>query len=272
MQNETITVKIAGGLGNQLFQLAAAKSAGSKALLIDVSLLAGSERVFELNPLRSSINFQLFSREQHSRLFTKKIKERKEFLWQRISISGTRPIVLSGYFQHPKYATSIIRDVVEFVKNIAKVRQQTSCDCGQKHIALHIRRGDYLSVPRNKKNFGVLANEYFISSLSNFSEDTHFIAFSDSNIENALQQIVLPTIHLTFADSDLKPWELLSEMSFMDGIVISNSSLSWWAARIGMELKQSFRVVCPQIWFREIPASQNLILEEWEKLEPVWVK
>lgn len=272
MPNEILTVKIAGGLGNQLFQLAAAKSAESKKLQIDLSCLIGSEREFELNPLQVSVNFEVSRIGLHSLLFTKKVKERNEFFWQKISISGKRNVVLSGYFQHPIYAMSIIREVVEFVEKKKGIRNEPYCKCGQKHIALHIRRGDYLSVPRNKKNFGVLANEYFVSSLSNFPEDTHFVAFSDSDIKNELIRIMAPSIHLSFADADLKPWDLLSEMSCMDGIVISNSSLSWWAARVGMELSRSFRVVCPKIWFKEIPASQHLILEEWEKLEPVWIR
>jgi hypothetical protein len=272
MQNETLTVKIAGGLGNQLFQLAAAKSTGSKTLLIDDSPLAGSERVFELNPLQESINFKVSGALQHPRLFTKKIREHKEFQWERLQINGKRPTVLSGYFQHPKYAVSIIQEVVRLIEVRLKLRRQSYCNCGQEHIAVHIRRGDYLSVPKNKRNFGVLSNEYFVSSLRKFSEKTHFIVFSDSDIESDLLQSVLPTTHLSFADSDLKPWDLLLEMSCMDGIVISNSSLSWWAARIGMEMRRNFRVVCPQIWFREIPASQNLILKQWELLEPVWIQ
>ena len=137
---------------------------------------------------------------------------------------------------------------------------------------MHIRRGDYLSVPRNKKYFGVLANEYFLSSINRFSENTHFIAFSDSDLESELLDAIPPRAHLTFANSDLNPWDLLQRMSSMDGIVISNSSLSWWAARIGMEMTQGFRVVCPKIWFKQIPASQNLILEQWEQLDPKWIQ
>jgi hypothetical protein len=272
MQNETLTVKLAGGLGNQLFQLAAAKGAGSKILLIDVSLLVGSDRVFELNPLKSSVNFENYELSQCSQMFTKKIKERKEFLWQSIQAGGNRPSVLSGYFQHPKYAESILREVVEVIESTSKPRKQTYCNCSGEHIAMHIRRGDYLSVPRNKRNFGVLANEYFVSSIGRFSENTHFVAFSDSDIESELLEAIPPTTHLTFAESDLKSWDLLQRMSSMDGIVMSNSSLSWWAARIGMEMRQGFRVVCPNIWFKEIPASQNLILEQWEQLESEWIR
>lgn len=271
MQNETLTLRLAGGLGNQLFQLAAAKSTGSKTLLIDVSPLSGTERLFELNPLRSSVNFEVSAQRQVSRIFARKINERREFLWQDLKIIGKRPNILSGYFQHPKYVESILQEVVQFVESSSRESKQNSCNCNGGHVAIHLRRGDYLNVTKNKRIFGVLANEYFLSSIKKFSENTHFIAFSDSDVESELREVIPPTTHLTFADSDLKPWTLLQRMSSMEGIVISNSSLSWWAARVGMEMMQNFRVICPNIWFRQIPASQNLILDQWEKLEPEWI-
>lgn len=272
MQVETITVRLAGGLGNQLFQLAAGKSTNPKSLFIENSLLAGGNRNFELDPLKGYLDFEISQQNPQTNLFAKRIHEKKEFTWQHIQLSTKRLNILSGYFQHPKYAQSILQDLVQLAEFNLSLKSELNCNCGWTHIAIHVRRGDYLLVPKNKKTFGVLTNEYFISSTSWFSEQTHFIFFSDSDIENEMRVNLGPLIRFSFDKSKSTPFDLLLRMSSFDGIVISNSSLSWWSARIGKKMNPAFRVLSPSVWFKEIPDSNNLIMEEWELLEPDWVQ
>jgi hypothetical protein len=180
--------------------------------------------------------------------------------------------VLNGYFQHPKYAESILQDLVKVAESKLSLTKANKCTCGWTHIAIHIRRGDYLSVPRNKKTFGVLTNQYFASSTTLFPEHTHFIVFSDSEIERELRVHLNPILRVSFDRVKLNPLDLLLRLSSFDGIVMSNSSLSWWSARIGMKTNRGFRVYSPDIWFKEIPESKNLILENWELLTTDWVQ
>ena len=271
MQDEVLTVRMAGGLGNQLFQLAAGKSAAPKKLLLDNSRLNGSNRDFAITPILGHVNFEISNPLKITNLFAKKINESKEFTWQSIKLSKSRTNILSGYFQHPAYAESIIQDLVESAEVIDSQTSGTRCGCGSSHVAIHIRRGDYLSIPKNKRIFGVLSNQYFTSAISKFSTETHFTVFCESDIQNELLKNLSPSLRLSFAELDLEPFDLLIKMCSSDGIIMSNSSLSWWAARIGAQMKKEFRVVCPRIWFKELPDSKNLILKDWHLLDPDWI-
>jgi len=272
MQNEMLMVRLAGGLGNQLFQLAAGKSANPNLLFVENSSLTGTSRSFEIDALRNLTDFEVTQQDLRTYLFAKRINEKKEFTWQQIELSRKRTNILTGYFQHPKYAESILEDLVHVAKTKLSSTKADQCTCGWAHIAIHIRRGDYLSVPRNKKNFGVLTMRYFVSSTTLFPEHTHFIVFSDSEIERDLRAHLDPKLRVSFDRVKLSPFDLLLKLSSFDGIVMSNSSLSWWSARIGMNIKQGFRVLSPSVWFKSIPESKNLILEEWELLTTDWVQ
>lgn len=272
MQNEMLMVRLAGGLGNQLFQLAAGKSANPKSLFLENSLLIGTNRSFEINALKRHTGFEVSQWDLQTNLFAKRIYEKKEFEWQQIELSKKRMNVLNGYFQHPKYAEAILRDLAQVAESRLSLTKADKCTCGWPHIAIHIRRGDYLSVPKNKKTFGVLSNQYFATSTSLFPEHTHFIVFSDSEIERELRAVLDPILRFSFDRGKLNPLDLLLKLSSFDGIVMSNSSLSWWSARIGMKTNPGFRVLSPDVWFKKIPESKNLILEEWELLTIDWVQ
>lgn len=272
MKAEVLTVRMAGGLGNQLFQFAAGKSCEPKFLVLDTSRLNGTNRNFAISPLLHKVNFDIFEPGMRAKLFAKRIHESKEFTWQSIKLSNRRPNILSGYFQHPQYAESIILDLASMAESIQQQRVDSRCNCGWEHIAIHIRRGDYLSIPRNRQMFGVLNNNYFASAISRFSSDTHFMVFCESDIQDELLMNLGPSLNVSFVEIELEPFDLLMTMCSLDGIVMSNSSLSWWAARIGMQLKKEFRVYSPRIWFKEISDSRNLILNGWELLEPEWIK
>lgn len=273
MIERSLTIRLEGGLGNQLFQLAAGKSAYPDILIIDTTLLNGTTRNLEIEALSESFDFDVKSKKfsKLSQLPLKKIFEKEPFTWVDLRTNFKKNSVLRGYFQHPKYADTIASDLASFIKLDSSFKQDPLCDCTSRHIAVHVRRGDYLSNLTNKKIFGVLSEEYFMEAIKTFDKDTHFILYSDSKISPELTASASLVGKVTTAESDINPFELLKALSFSDGLIMSNSSLSWWGARIGEELKENFEVIGPSTWFRGIPKSSNLIMGMWKLMPPMWI-
>lgn len=274
MSNRTLIVRLEGGIGNQLFQLAAGKSIIPTNLVVDTSLLAGSIRNLEIESMSEYLDFGINGQglSKCEILTLKKIYEKEQFSWVDLKSNFKRNSLLRGYFQHPKYADVIASDLAGFVRSKSDSEQISICKCPRKHIAVHIRRGDYLSNPTNKKIFGVLSDEYFEGNIRAYENNTHFILFSDSEISLKVVESASQVGLATNAEKRIKPIELLKALSSYDGLIMSNSSLSWWAARIGREINKDFEVMAPSSWFREIPKSSSLILETWKLTPPVWIE
>jgi hypothetical protein len=64
------------------------------------------------------------------------------------------------------------------------------------------------------------------------------------------------------------PVESLALMSKFKNIVISNSTFSWWAASLGRVDKN---IVCPKPWYRSMKSPEDLIPNDWIKIESSWV-
>lgn len=162
-----------------------------------------------------------------------------------------------GYFQSEKYFKHIeiqIRQDFTFhdiiLKQCTSYKNQFS---NAKIIALHIRRGDYISDP----NFDCLSLDYYWKSLKLLPKYP-VIVFSD-DIEWC-KTIFKEKI---FNFSPFKnPCYDLCLMSLCDYHIIANSSFSWW----GSWLAKSKQTISPKKWFSGNFLSFNtkdLYLSNW---------
>jgi hypothetical protein len=61
--------------------------------------------------------------------------------------------------------------------------------------------------------------------------------------------------------------EALYLMSLGSGSVISNSTFSWWSAKLG----NGGPIVAPQSWFKTLPEPLHLIPPDWLRIPSTWV-
>ena len=117
-------------------------------------------------------------------------------------------------------------------------------------IAMHIRRGDYLN---NPFYVNLIDDGYYARAMHRFPKE-RFLIFSD-DIEwckKAFKDLPCDFSEGKTAEEDLKL------MAGCKGIVMANSSLSWWGAYLGKHEK----VIYPKHWFAD--GIQRVgFLKEW---------
>lgn len=175
-------------------------------------------------------------------------------------------VIEVGYFQDRDYANT------KLVKSLFRHRQQSDLVNLYKKRAeketpliVHVRLGDYVHIP----SMDLLGKEYYREAIELMWDPSRFKKiwiFSDSQINMAN---FLPSKLVNLCDSiddeNFTALDLLEVMSLGNGYVISNSTLSWWAAVLS-PLGHS-NVAAPHPWFSKLPNRENLYFENWLKIE-----
>ncbi len=254
-----ILVDLNGGLGNQMFQYAAAKSL---ALHHNVELKINIEadtkdklpdgitkRPFDLNyfnlNLKEATTFELAyftSQSLLSKLLSKlkpnykrKVYKEPFFHFDPDFFNASSDIHLTGLRQSEKYfkpfAKEIRNDfkfdvhkVVHLSSIIKKITAETS-------VALHIRRGDYLA-KISLEVLGLMPVEYYHSAIRIIDEkvtNPAYYVFSD-DINWAKENLHLPNATYVSGEISTTHFEDFYLMSQCRHNIIANSSFSWWAA------------------------------------------
>jgi hypothetical protein len=296
-KDKTLTIKVAGGLGNQLFMfyggLHIAHSLG-KTPVFDIRALESMKNLHPgLNVLDLGLlaNYQVIDEVERNALVStlgvlieriiRKIgpeslsgKNTKKFLPREIGYIDPNSIdnkvtTLEGYFQSWRYVASMqfrpkLLNLLE-EKSSSWFKETLSDLKKEKPIAIHIRRGDFLR-PENR-SLGVLSKEYFTKILR-LNPDRSVWIFSDSTLENlteftklgAVTRIVLPPLH-----SD--PIDSLLLMSRADTLAISNSTFSWWAGALS---SPNSLIYAPEKWFERRSDPIDLIPTNWHRIPSEW--
>jgi hypothetical protein len=135
-------------------------------------------------------------------------------------------------------------------------------------VAIHIRRGDYLSL---KDSFGVLSNQYYLMAIDKLKEivnPSKIVIFSnDTQAADSLAKEIGPLAYVFPSDSDASDAATLIELSGFDYVVIANSSFSWWAAA----LNKKKTVIYPEPWFRSLEEPRDLIPLDWIPCAASWI-
>lgn len=108
------------------------------------------------------------------------------------------------------------------------------------YVAVHLRRGDYVNNPI----YVDLAQTGYYIDATNLFPDRKFLIFSD-DIEFA--KTYFEGDKFAF-DGSTDPVEALNKMASCDGIIMANSSLSWWAGYLSQSKDKK---VYPKLWFTD---------------------
>lgn len=283
-----IILRVKGGLGNQLFQYAAGRYLADRFNLelffdltsLNLPALRYTKRSFELNNFRISGSKlptvkalayraaialpQAFG----SQIF--KCTDADDLaLTDKVSCKDT--YYLTGYWQTYRYADAISDDLVRHLiprstldaESIALIRSARESNS----VCLHVRRGDYVTLPSANKHHGVLSLDYYnqaIRYISNRQEKPNFFVFSD-DIDWCMAHLNLAEFKVRFVNhnSGSNSWRDLVCMANCKSLVIANSSFSWWAAWLSMRSGYQATVIAPRQWYRNQAASSDFFPKKW---------
>jgi hypothetical protein len=112
----------------------------------------------------------------------------------------------------------------------------------------HVRRGDYLHL---QSEYGLLSNLFYESNMS--KSEKVVICTDAEQLEVAFRQNFPEAVVLNPKDFDV--WECLAIMVKATHFVGSNSTLSWWAAKLRSETNSTS--ILPDPWFKASQRSPN---------------
>ena len=272
-----IVAKLMGGLGNQIFIYAAALE---QARRLDVDLEVDTSfyrihknRVYLLDQLFESSITQTTPSEARPSMVTRVLdyvlrRFKEKSLRFQPEIFMIRPgTTIEGYFQSIKYFPSVGAEIAQSIRGvIVSTSEQSIIDevSSKPFIAIHVRRGDYLSESHIREAHGLTTREYYEASLEVISRtNIPCIVFTDSPQETEKELGGLS--ELVFDSRILPLGELatLKLMSLASGIVMSNSSFSWWAAYTMGHFNPDSTVIIPRPWSKEIYFNEELINPRW---------
>ncbi len=239
-----VVVATQGGLGNQLFQLAAghhlAQHLNAQLVVDDTGAQGRSSLTLHagapLTTLSQQDRFAL--RAMHKRNQTVLKLLGTTYIYEPecgppIELPKAKRVVLKGYFQLPHYYGDLsgLVDVVrkELRQRIASPRVSAFA-AEVPTIGIHVRRGDYLHGAAANE-LGFVGTGYYREALHQLSKrfpNARFIGFSDDPTYFASTDLGA-AVHDA---SDYSDVETLITLSSCSALVLSNSSLSWWAAQL----------------------------------------
>jgi hypothetical protein len=232
-----------GGIGNQLFIVAAAYAYSkkyNKNLLIDTSNWSGGPGSKHIDTYLSTI-FKKFNNCNNI------IHGDSSTIIQEVEFNYNKPeyhegsVEFSGYFQSLKYFDEYKK---EFLAELILPDIYTTFPINKNSVAFHIRRGDYLNYP---DIFNVCDDNYFKKMFDQFDGyDINVFTDSPEVISNNFKDYKYRLIQ---TQSELIDMKLISNHT---NIVCSNSSFSWWSSFLG-DVKTL--VVVPSIWLRDRDCS-----------------
>lgn len=291
-----VVIKLQGGLGNQMFQYAAAKSLAVRLkadVFLDLSWFSNipatdTKRWYELDYFALEKNtidinkYTVISKGLGRATKAKRYvmaKNKKNILWsfdspdQKYHKEYTKlkgNIYLEGWFTSEKYFKDIREELLkEFIftieaneksKNLLSEIEKTSS------VSLHVRRGDYLKNKNAKKWHGVKGNDYYrtaIEIMNTRIKNPVYFVFSD-DIQWCKKNIITSK-KIYFVDHNKYGAEDLMLMCECKNNIITNSTFSWWGAWLNRNNKKI--VIAPEAWLNDSSVDTSDVLpKEWIKI------
>lgn len=262
--NTARTIKIKGGLGNQLFQYAHGRNCIEKGeeVIFDISFFEENKkdtsRPFLLKKFNIiETNIFLPIKESIFKKYINKIKSK---------LSGEY-----GFFQSENYfkeITPIIHSEFTLKDPLSSFAQTYTEQITQSQdsVSIHIRRGDYILNSSANKHHGTCNLEYYEHAILKIKESIPspiFFIFSD-DIEWVKENLKIEQATYV-SNPNLSECEELILMSHCSHNIIANSTFSWWGAWLNQNSNKI--VIAPQKWLNtNISKQPDIIPSTWIKI------
>jgi hypothetical protein len=280
-----ILVELTGGLGNQLFQYAAAKSLSlhhQAELKLDTQFFTqrgqapALEQFHVTDKAATPQEIRSFHRTPWQRMtdrlkpaFKRLVYREPFFHFDPDFFRAGNPVYLKGLRQSEKYFLpyeQAIRQTLTVKKDlVAHLSDQAERLQNENSVSVHIRRGDYLTKVALEV-LGLTPVEYYqkaITRLGSELQNPVFYFFSD-DIEWVKANLKLHPSSVFLSGNITKTAiEDLYLMSRCRHNIIANSSFSWWGAWLNNNPQKT--VMAPGQWFNKGPKdTQDLIPAGWQ--------
>jgi hypothetical protein len=252
-------IPLMGGLGNQLFQIAAAFAHCKRNGLTPVI----SEGTQGGRPTYWDRTLYRARRYIGTPSGTSNLWREPHFHYHPIPSSAR---YLFGYYQSSKYFSDYRDEIRELFAPPPSLVTAVDAKYGSlitpHSVAVHVRRGDYLTGGRPAFHY-VTTERYFeraVEEARRRDPEAHFVVFSE-DVDWCRAQPFFAGATIVDESDECLTFELLSRFR---RYIISNSSFSWWATWLGPAPEM---VLAPDRWFG--PAGP----QDWEDIyEPSWIK
>ncbi|MCF5767175.1 alpha-1,2-fucosyltransferase [Aeromonas veronii] len=277
------TVYLMGGLGNQLFQFAAAYAYSKKNgchIEVDLSYLKrcpahGGYRLDRLelgryiykdkiSGILKHVVFRAIMREPKISLLTNgRVVHEKFFSTSKINhIISSNNVTLLGYWQDSnlfsQYHGFFKSNIIPKVKTEQSNSYQKMIENAENSVSIHVRRGDYVNNAAAFETHGVCSVSYYRNAISLIREKIvkpHFFVFTNDPLwVNRGLEDIFADVEVTFVEGNSQEEDLWL-MSQAKHHIIANSSFSWWGAWLAKHDMQM--VISPEPWYDNPPQSSN---------------
>lgn len=279
-----ITIRMAGGLGNQFFQYAAARSLANKhgtSIGIDTTSIDASgeeshfRRKFKLDMF--NVKFEKLSLKEIRKYvwisgnnfiddyLIKKYCLFEKNVWRdngNISEFGSlgSDICLIGYFVNPDYFKNIKKILIEelCLKDLSPIQSMLNDIKNSNSVSIHVRRGDLLKL----KNSYILSEDYYKKAIRLILEKTKnpiFYIFSD-DIEWCKKSF--PSLKNKVIVEGNDPSQDFELMKNCKHNILANSTFSWWAGYLNTN--KNHVIIAPEHFSVFDVDHLNMYPDGWE--------
>ena len=292
-----ITVKLMGGLGNQMFQYALAKNLAIKnktEVIFDLTFLnhrlPGTKYVFRnydlgifknirnqttlLSKLSKYLrNTAYIMQTLINKIGSKIIKnyyitERKQYEFDPSIMKSDKNCYLSGYWQNEKYFKDISNEIKEDFSKFSYPLSEKSAKLlkeihKENSVCVNFRRTDYLTI---NTFMGDIDANYYNNAIKLMSEKIgkpHLFIFSD-DIEwcknNFKSEFTTTFVDHSYAGKKFSDYFQL--MMNCKNFIIPNSTFAWWAAWLSSDKNKV--IIAPKTWIiSKDYDSSDMVPKEW---------
>ena len=243
-----VTIKLLGGIGNNLFQMATTYAYSlrySKEMFLLKQKFGATHGEFDTysNNILHKIKFSELANEYIIR--GSNIYNETSFNYSEIpNIQGD--VYLNGYFQSELYFKDFSKEIKEQFsfpeEYINTIKEKYSNYFSLKTCSIHVRRGDYVQNPNIHPTQNL---NYYMKAIKKMPEDSIFLIFSD-DIQWCKENFPDLPEKFFFIEGN-KDYEDLAMMTMCDHNIICNSSFSWWGAWLNNN--ENKITVAPTKWF-----------------------
>ena len=243
----SISIKLHGGLGNRLFQLA-----GAYSIAKDMNKSFHISNNYRINNVHSSINYfnNIFKNipvndisDYH--IFDEPIDGGLHYIDIKDKLQSYNNILLTGFYQSEKYFKHYKDELCSLFKIDATIKTYL---CNKYHnlenkFFIHIRRGDYLKTTMHNVNLDI----YYKNCFNLLPLDAQFLVFSD-DIDYCKSLEIFIGKNVQFVEKNENELNSLYLMSMCRlGGIAANSSFSWWGSYLNDNMNKL--VFFPDKWF-----------------------
>jgi hypothetical protein len=300
-----IIFRIKGGLGNQIFQYAAAYQYAKKhqtgtsldlsfyddikfkdqfkldkfRTTFDTKKLNHSEKVN--SGLLSRFNQFMYKRSTYWRFpgqYVISVDSLDNCIWKLDNLSEKHEYVIEGWLQKTQFFKHVKEDLSDLLwlkPKYIPIKEITSRIVNSNSVAVHIRRGDM----EKNSSFITLGRDYYIKALEVIKkkvENPLFFVFSDE--PDKAKTLLNDITDLNYVTDFSEPMGYYGTsgdyidfylMRLCRHYIIANSTFSWWPAYLNNTERKV--VISPEVWYnirilQDRLLDSGLLVDNWIKL------